>query len=100
MVGDAPGDDFVVSAPDEVGQARGHRRPLAGEVAGVDRAPEQPAHGPGPCHFHIVDVEIIGPFRVAFRVSYLSECGSGLHEDCHSFPEFLGAGHGLSLGWS
>ena len=31
--------------------------------------------------------------------SHLLECGSGLHEVCHSCPEFFGTGHGLSFGW-
>ena len=31
--------------------------------------------------------------------SHLLECGSGLHEVCHSSPEFRGTGHGLSFGW-
>ena len=76
MVGDAPVDDFVVSAPDEVGQARGHRSPLAGEVAGVDRAPEQPGHGPGPAlavEFHQRPElpEIVGKAHGVRRPRYL-----------------------------
>ena len=31
--------------------------------------------------------------------SHLLECGSGLHEVCHSCPEFCGTGHWLSFGW-
>ena len=39
-------------------------------------------------------------FAEQFRpLSHPLECGSVLHEVCHSCPEFCGTGHWLSFGW-
>ena len=43
--------------------------------------------------------EAVDPFAEHSGPSHPLECGSVLHEVCHSCPEFCGTGHWLSFGW-